>query len=377
MDTSYENKLLSIEKYKQDQNRSNKTIAEVVDDYENDPSHSWAEKTRVTYMHQHRLIKEFFGSETKLTDLTRNQCEEFQRMIQQYPANATKKYPDMSFKQAIRKANKEDSKLLSISSQNDYLTKLTSIFAWAVDTDRMDRNPAKRLSIADKTPNKQKRSSFTINQLNSVFSSPLYTGSINDERGFNQVGNSVTKRSRYWLPLLGLFTGARLNELAQLDVADIMEESSISLIDINDNSDDKRLKTINATRKVPVHPELIKMGFLNYVTQKRSEGAVKLFPELDNKQTGAYSYIPSKLFANFLKQIGVKTPKINYHSFRHTFRDAMRRAHLRSYTEDALCGWASGIVKDEYGSEEFLKELHEAVSQISYPGLDLSHLYED
>lgn len=89
--------------------------------------------------------------------------------------------------------------------------------------------------------------------------------------------------------MLALYTGARLNELCQLLVNDIKFDGDIAFFSINDDGD-KKLKTSAAVRIVPIHSELVKMGFMDYVKEMREKKSVRLFPELKKeKKSGRYS----------------------------------------------------------------------------------------
>jgi len=375
---TYNSDLFSREKFEQDQlkERCILTLGDLIKKFQQDPKHSWTARTRQDYEHQHKVIEEFFGEDTIAADIERDDCRAFQEIIQQYPCNATKKYQDMPLKQMLKVNKNKGGKLLSITSQNKYLETLSSIMRWGVIEQLIPKNPAIGLAIADPDPN-PKKEKFTFEELKVMFRSPLFTGCKDDKRGFNTPGPNVIKRSRYWLPLLGLFTGARLNELAQLDCADVREVEGILTFDLNIESEDKSLKTPSSKRNVPVHPELIKMGFKNYVESIASSGSIKLFPELSNAQTGYYSYKASKRFANWLKAIGVKRPEVDNRSFRHGYEAALRKANIHPDAHDALCGWKPTRTSARYGGAYPIEVLNDYMKQVSYPGLDLSHLYEE
>jgi hypothetical protein len=59
-----------------------------------------------------------------------------------------------------------------------------------------------------------------------------------------------------------------LGEICQLYVADIRQEDGIYIFDVNDDGDDKALKTASSRRKIPIHSELIKRGFIEYARSK-------------------------------------------------------------------------------------------------------------
>lgn len=104
--------------------------------------------------------------------------------------------------------------------------------------------------------------------------------------------------------MLGLFTGGRISELAQLDIADIQQHDSIWAISINSEGD-KSLKTLAATRLIPIHPPLLECGFLEYVTDTKAHGK-KLFPYLTQDTFGSYGATPSERWGKYLDKIGIK-----------------------------------------------------------------------
>ena len=68
-----------------------------------------------------------------------------------------------------------------------------------------------------------------------------------------------------------------------------------------------------------------------------------------------------------------------FHSFRHGFKDALRRAGVSEDLNDALTGHSGGGVGRSYGAKDMerrfgLRALSEAVAKVHYRGLDLSHL---
>ena len=75
---------------------------------------------------------------------------------------------------------------------------------------------------------------------------------------------------RFWIPLLGLYTGAWLNEICQLDVADVLEIENVWCISINADGDPKKsVKNQYGCRDVPIHDNLVQLGFLDYVSQPK------------------------------------------------------------------------------------------------------------
>ena len=177
----------------------------------------------------------------------------------------------------------------------------------------------------------------------------------------------------------------RLTECCQLFVSDIQEIDNTPCILINDDPDGdedeqdaKRVKTDAGKRYVPVHPELVRIGFLNFVKEKKSPGGRRLFPELKKGADGYYSGPFSKWFNDtnrFLDKAGAKAKGTSFHSFRHNYRDALREADISPQRVRALGGWARGGGAEEiYGGGLKASTLYKEIEKIEYPGLNLSHL---
>ncbi len=142
----------------------------------------------------------------------------------------------------------------------------------------------------------------------------------------------------YWLPLLGIYTGARLSELAQLTPADVQEEAGIHFLDLNDDGPGKRIKTDAGRRRIPIHRELIRLGFLRYVVSRR--GGSSLWPDLRQRERRPGGFF-SAWFGTYRRSIGLGA-RPDFHSLRHTVRNTMARLGVRDDTIDAVLGHEPG-----------------------------------
>ncbi|PHJ51350.1 hypothetical protein VF02_37910, partial [Nostoc linckia z1] len=82
----------------------------------------------------------------------------------------------------------------------------------------------------------------------------------------------------------------------------------------------------------------------------------------------------SKWFARFLNKVGIEGHRKTFHSFRHTYRDALREADISIERVRALGGWSTGNTEDRYGAGTKASTLARDISRVGYHGLDLSHL---
>lgn len=206
-----------------------------------------------------------------------------------------------------------------------------------------------------------------------LFASPVYASGARPNAGAGEAA--------YWLPLLGMFTGARLGELAPLKLSDIADDagSGVTFIAIVENEDEgKRLKTASSRRMVPVHPELVRLGLLNFVAteaKRRGKDAL-LFPALKSGANGGLGETWSKWFGRYIRANGINSRTSVFHSFRHGFKDGLRAAKVSEDINDALTGHSGGSVGRQYGAKDMVRRfgaeaLNDAVARVAYPGVTL------
>ncbi len=139
---------------------------------------------------------------------------------------------------------------------------------------------------------------------------------------------------------------------------------------------------------MPIHSELVKMGFMDYVKEMREKKSVRLFPELKKeKKSGRYSNGFSKTFRNLLQTVNQQFSNENdkfvrgkhcFHSFRHNFRDCLRENECNQEAVRAIQGWGGDPtdLSNYYGKGFSVSKLSEILeSKLVYQGLDLSCFY--
>ena len=347
--------------------------------------------TQMTYKIPARIVGEVLGGQTPVVEITPEDIEKLGDLLREFPKNAAQRYPGLTLRQAIAEAKKRgDVERLGPKTLANYFNNIVAIFNFAVEKQIISHNPAKGRLLRESF-NQQSDSpkpQFSIDELNQLFRAPLYTGCKNDEGGYAIVGANKPRRGRFWVPLLSLFHGLRLNEAAQLYAEDVKELSGIHYLAIREEREDgskcdKRLKTKQSRREVPIHPELIRIGFLEFVAARRKDtSSPRLFPELSAGSTGYFSNPFSKWFARFVETALGHSTNATFHSLRHQFRDATRAARLSVESVARLAGWERGDSNQnrqmfDYGrGVELLRMLAEDLAKVNYPGLDLSHLYK-
>lgn len=325
------------------------------------------------------LAIEVFGADTPIKSITPEDCREYRDKLSQLPSNARKKYPTLTLIEAIEERSKDNTERLKPASINNNLKNLRAFFNFAIREGLITTNPA--IAVKAITPkyqtNEKSRVPFSNQDLQKVFTTPIYAGCIDDEYNYDKTGNNYPRRHRFWIPLIALFTGMRLNEICQLFSDDIENIEGIDAIHIRIDKDEiKSVKTKYSIRIIPIHAQLIKMGFLEYVDEIKRQGHRELFPHLTRSARNSSSDNFSKWFNRFLISSNIKKRGLCFHSFRHRFRDECRDADIKEEVVAAIGGWGNGEnkVMNNYGLGEKLKKLQFALNQTNNIELGLTKI---
>lgn len=254
------------------------------------------------------------------------------------------------------------------------LSRLRTLLQWAADNDYAATNAAAGIKVIDKNAAKNKRMEFSLEALKAIFDSPVYSTGARPTQGRGEAA--------YWLPLLALFTGARLEELGQLRITDITELTYADLdgqnrtadfiLILEDDEAGQSLKNANSERRVPVHPELIRLGFLEYCADMKRQGHTRLFPELKPNKFGTLTAKWGEWFGSYKRgQCGVTDSRMTFHSFRHTFKQYARQVGMVEGIQRQIMGHSGDDVADDYGSDYYLHPVVEGMAMFKVPGLKL------
>ncbi|MCP3876483.1 MAG: site-specific integrase [Desulfobacteraceae bacterium] len=256
---------------------------------------------------------------------------------------STSKYHGMSASDII-KLDLPSDQTISTQSINKNFAYTKSLFSWALANHYIDENPTSGLTIKERKTSKESREAFDLDNLNTIF---------------GNLKSKVNHPYQFWIPVLGLFTGCRREEICQLHKKDLKQsEDGIWYLDINEDTDDKNLKNPSSKRLVPLHPCIVEdLKFIDFVKTIDHE---RIFPKL-KKTNDRYGHYFGKWFNEFIGKIGVKTATKNFHSFRHGF--------ITNLTEK---GVSDVLVKDLVGHSQ------EGVThRVYFKGYSVEQLYND
>jgi hypothetical protein len=216
------------------------TLSELIDLYvqENKRAENWAPRTIPEYGSIFRNILRLFG-DLPLSQITKAACQTFKQNLTALPKDyfrATKRYEGMTISQAISKA--QDS-LLSVKTVNKYLERFSEVLKFGVNNGYLTSNHASGLRIKQRKKKAyEERYAFSKDDLSTLFDPGNYLPKTSDSPW------------KFWLPLLGLYTGARLEELCQLHLADIEEVDGVWILGIKSDAESGKRKP-QASRNDP------------------------------------------------------------------------------------------------------------------------------
>lgn len=257
-------------------------------------------------------------------------------------------------------------KLRAISAVVSYALRMKLIAENPVIASGIGTAAAK--TATKRTAEKRRRKHYDDADLATIFAGPIYSAS-----GW-ALPRADFGRAWYWMPLLMYYTGARREELAQLSVKDVLTDDSVgtylSILNTLDEGEDRRsVKNAGSRRFIPVHPDLLALGLLEYKDALPASG--QLFPMLVRNPTGYYGANFGKHWARYLRQtVGLDSPAMPVHGFRHSFKTLSRKVGISEEVSDAVTGHNGGnAVARSYGTMPLSRMAEEIKRYPSVPRL--------
>ena len=274
---------------------------------------------------------------------------------------------------------------------NKHLAFVRTVFRYALNNGMIEADPSDGVKAMNNKANVETEGHlpYTGDDLQKIFTtSRLFNGQgetppVGYMGALDNPRNRATLTDYRWFLLLGLYTGARIEELAQLDRADIKQENGVWYAHIRaDAETGRRVKNRASLRKVPLHDHLLQMGFLENFVERGEGGKLFSSPGFPDSRNGrSRSNAFSKWFGRFIDSLNLEQGKRKrFHAFRHTLKREGRNKLLPDALLDGLQGHTQTGVAAQYGRDEEGKQyalpvLKEALDKIDY-GLDVARLKE-
>ena len=299
-------------------------------------------------------------SDKPINMYSRDDFRDFRKTLFKLPPNFTKRKElrDKTIQEII---DMKCTTTMQEKTVNTYTIDVSALFNWFVIEGYLEQNYATQLGVKVKKAEIDSRDAFTPEDLKVIF-----------KKSALEAYKTSKAPSRYWVPWIGLYTGMRIEEICQLHCSDIYKVDGLWVIDVNNKPSDngmhdKKLKTENASRIIPMHNHLQELGLLQYHAQMKAQGE-RLFPDL--KPLGVrkqYGKIISKDFGPFIRKLGIKGNK-TFHSLRHTFSDFFKKRLQHNAIFEQVFGHThEKLATRRYGSRFTPQECYDSlISHLDY-----------
>lgn len=341
-----------LEPIKDDKDRTaGKTLADILIDFHKERGTTLAERT----IDEHKRVVDYFqqvAGELPARSIQKRHVLDFKQALLETPAAFDSK-PDLrglTLPQAIKVNRKRETPYPTVSAttlNKKYLAHLKTIMQWATGNGYMETNPATGVRVDDgkKAHREPTRVPFHHDDLKAIFGHAMFADPSKYE-------------TRQWALLLALHTGARSSsELARLNVGNVYKEQGVNVLNLSGAT-----KNVRSKRLVPIHRNLLQLGFLEYVTALRERNETYVFPEwAANTKT-----INDWFGRTFLPGVGITDRRKVFHSFRHTFKTALARHGVPRDVQDAMTGHADHTAAAGYIHAEPIKAMSEGLNRVDF-----------
>ncbi|MGE0108359.1 MAG: tyrosine-type recombinase/integrase [Bdellovibrionales bacterium] len=295
------------------------------------------------------LLQEYLGKKAHI-HASPEQANAFKELLYNLPKYARSKpaLKKLSLQELVDLPDSHELKangLLDPASIRKYITTYSGFYDWAMKRKDTDENNFKDINLRIKK-GKQTRDPFSREETKAIYEALLQT--------------SVEHHK--WGTLIAFFTGARREEIAQMNIEDIKQEDGIWFFDINHRGD-KRLKTLASEREIPIHSQLIELGFLEYVEKVKAEDNARLFPELSKNDNNGYGRSIGRWFnETLLPRLGIKRKGLVFHCLRNTLATNLQRKGVEDSLVKRIIGHSQkDVMNRHYAQGQTLKQRQEAI----------------
>ncbi|QCO56297.1 site-specific integrase [Pseudorhodobacter turbinis] len=319
--------------------------------------HSLAAKTMGEHRNAVRMFKEFIGADIAVDAITKKHLIEYKNALIKTPNRYTMRFPGLTLPEAIKANAKRPEPFSTLASKTvnmKWLSHLSGILNWAQENGHIEFNPAKgvRVDTGRKTHHEPSRLAFTKSELYEIF-------------GHSMFADRSAYGLKQWALLIMLYTGVRnSSEMARMKLEYIYIEQGIPVFDLADAS-----KNQGSKRLVPIHNDLVRLGFLDHVEALKKRGETLLFPEWAQRPDKVNDWFNDV----YLVSLGLKTKKKVFYCFRHTLATELARAGVPRELSKMISGHAPQEVASVYIQASPIKlmatELNKVKFDLPIPGL--------
>ncbi|ABI64450.1 MULTISPECIES: site-specific integrase [Maricaulis] len=320
---------------------------------------AWKPKTGEEKERTFKMVQALLGANRPIKQIKTEHVRELRDFLQAVKAKA--KLNESQPEKMLAKAEQDR---LNPKTAAKYFGYVRALLRWLVAEGYLEAEPGATIKLATpKGGGKKAVRPFSTDELDQVFTSPLYAG-FKSTNQRHLPGKMKRQDGIYWMLLLGLHTGMRSGELLQLAKSDIRLNEEIPYIDIRGDLD---LKTEASVRQVPIHSNLFSYGLAGWLAARPKQAEERLFCEIKLGAAGHRTSAASKKLNGYLARIGVKKGReLVFHSFRHAFIDAARSSEVPDERIREIVGHKDTSITGGYGQGASLAALMKEMTKIEF-----------
>ena len=325
-----------------------KLLSNVIMTYTEEKKGGWTDKTKLEVSGVFKLLVDLLG-DIEVTSISRPMLIALRSSLLRVPPNFYKKNPGQSITEFLKSSTETG---ISSKSVNKHMSRIGSLLKYCHEQGLIASNPATGLQIAEKQRADQERSAYSHDDVKSiVLNLPV----------------EVSVPERYWIPIIGLYSGMRLAEICQLHIEDIIKVDDCWCFDIND-AGNKQLKNDASVRIIPVHPKLIELGFIRYFEAMRDTERPRLWMNLSYIRLHGYTNSFGKWYQRYNREYVTEDSKKVFHSMRHLVTDTLKQAGVLESIIAEIVGHTNegSETMGRYGKRYRPKVLIEALRKLEY-----------
>lgn len=290
------------------------------------------QKTVLESRHTLRLLAGIIGQDVPVSTLSQDHVRRFFEGARCWPSNATKRpaYRDLSVQEVIKLAKANAEPEPAAWTMAKHRQRLSVFLVSLMQGKHLTVNPLDGIRAISTPDAEDKGSPFTDAELQAIFD-PV------------EFPKWASKYAHRWFgPILGLYSGARVNEIAQLRLEDIETIDGVPGFFVRQGGKGQSIKNRNSRRFVPLAKPVIESGFLDYVEEARRGSGEQLFPDLPNSTGLGFGRQLSRQFSVYIKRQGVSVKGQGFHGFRHTMASRLDEAGVSASAIAAITGHGTG-----------------------------------
>ncbi len=331
----------------------NVSVASLFEQYEAENAQNWKPSTLRENQSSHAALIEIFDHLALNADantITRADMLRVRDVLLQLPKNRKQRFKDKPLAKLLAREDKTDC-LDVVTINNKYLIKMAAVFKWAMRNDLIKKNMTEGLELkAPQRKASEARNAFSTDQVEQLLAAA---------KAYSQ--KTSGKPYHYYVTALAAITGARLNEVAQLQVKDIRTtEGGTVYIHINEDDSSlpgKSIKNAHSDRCVPLVDGaygFVLSDFIALIETRRNANGndAMVFDDLRLMKNGYGEQVSKWFNRTLLPKVLAERDGLAFHSFRHTAATQLKQYGVELAYAQAIMGHSSGsITYDRYAKE--------------------------